>query len=345
VSATPAGPRASGERCLVTGASGFIGGRLAERLVKEGYAVRALVRAGSDTAALARLDVELVRGDLGERASLARAAEGCHHVVHCAALVSDWATTREISETNVAGTRRLLDAAAGASVARFIHMSTTDVYGHPGASAVDERFQAGERVRNWYAHTKRLAEREVCAVRATGRLDAVILRPATVYGPGSEDVIGEIARALRGGHMLLIDRGRALAGLCYVENLIDAALIALRHEAAPGNAFNVSDSLRVSWKQLTDDLAAALGCRGARLSMPYPVAATIGFALEHGYRLLRAGTGLTTPPLLSRQAVQVLGIDQDFSSRKLRETLGWEPRVGYAEGLQATIAWLRAVYL
>ena len=71
----------------------------------------------------------------------------------------------------------------------------------------------------------------------------------------------------------------------------------------------------------------------------------IGFALEHGYRALRRTTGLHTPPLLSRQAVHVLGHDQDFSNRKAREVLGWEPRIDYATGLQATLAWLQAEHL
>jgi nucleoside-diphosphate-sugar epimerase len=68
----------------------------------------------------------------------------------------------------------------------------------------------------------------------------------------------------------------------------------------------------------------------------------IGFSLEHGYRFLRKTTRLTTPPLLSRQAVHVLGRDQTFSNRKARELLGWEPRVDYATGLEATVAWLQS---
>jgi len=341
----PGGGPAPQELCLLTGASGFIGGRLAERLALEGYPLRALARPSSDTARLAALDVEIVVGDLSDPSSLARAVQGCHHVLHCAALVSDWATRREIAQTNVAGTRRVLDASAKASVARFIHLSTTDVYGYPGGSAIDESFQDGGPFRNWYAQTKRQAEREVRYAQASHRLDTVILRPASIYGPGSTDVIGEIARAIRRRSMLLVDRGRAVAGLCYVENLVDAVMIALHHQAAPGNAFNVSDGLAVTWKQLTDDLAAGLGCPEVRWSMPYPIANAIGYTLEHGYRLLRSSTGLNTHPLLSRQAVQVLGRDQDFSNRKLRQTLGWEPRVDYPAGLQATLEWLKAEHL
>ncbi len=340
---TPVDPSRE-EVCLVTGASGFIGGHLARRLVQEGYPVRCLVRDSSDTSLLDRLDVQIAVGDLTRARSLARAVEGCQYVFHCGALVSDWATREEIARTNVEGTRSLLEASADASIQRFIHFSTTDVYGYPNGAAIDETYTAS-RFRNWYAKTKLDAEAEVRRVERERAIPAVILRPATVYGPGSADVIGEIARALRGRNMLLVDRGRAVAGLCYVENLVDAAVLALRHEAAPGHAFNVSDGLGVTWKEFIDGLAEGLGYSKVRWSLPYWMANGIGFSLEHGYRFLRKTTGLNAPPLLSRQAVQVLGNNQDFSNRKVRETLGWEPRVDYTRGIGATIAWLSSEYL
>jgi ornithine--oxo-acid transaminase len=330
--------------CLVTGASGFIGGRLAQRLAAEGHPVRCLVRASSDTSRLDGLGVEIAVGDLRSERSLERAVDGCDYVFHCGALVSDWATTQEITQTNVEGTRHLLEASAGASVQRFIHFSTTDVYGHPRGAAIEETHTA-RRFSNWYAQTKLRAEAEVRRVEAERALDTVILRPATVYGPGSREVVGEIARAIRSRNMLLVGGGRAVAGLCYVDNLIDAALLALRHEAAPGEAFNVSDGLDVTWREFTDGLAEGLGCAKVRWSMPYRMASGVGFSLEHGYRLLRRTTGVSAPPLLSRQAVQVLGSNQDFSTRRARETLGWAPRVDYPAGLQATLAWLRGEYL
>jgi nucleoside-diphosphate-sugar epimerase len=327
-----------GAPVLVTGATGFIGGHLAQRLVREGYRVRCLARASSDTSLLDALDVEIVVGDLTSAGSLAPAAEGCRYVVHCGAQVSDWATVDEIARVNVDGTRNLLEAAVAASVQRFVHVSTTDVYGYPGGAAIDETY-AATRFRNWYAQTKLAAEAEVH--RAERALDVVILRPATVYGPRSTEVVGEIARAIRGGYMFLVDGGRAIAGLVYVDNLVDAAILALGHEAARGQAFNLSDGLDVTWKRFTDDLAAGLGTPRVRWSLPYWLASGIGFSLEHGYRLVRRTTHLTTPPLLSRQAVHVMGIDQDFSNRKARELLGWGPRVGYADGLAATLTWLR----
>jgi nucleoside-diphosphate-sugar epimerase len=345
---------AARELCLLTGATGFIGGHLARGLLREGYAVRCLARPSSDTSRLQELDVQIAIGDLTRADSLAPAVAGADYILHCGALVSDWATTQEIFSANVQGTRNLLAMSRGASVRRFIHFSTTDVYGHPKDTRIDEAYMA-TRFRNWYAQTKLDAETEVRSAARTSALaqahkreralETVVLRPATVYGPGSADVVGEIARAIRGGHMLLVDRGRAPAGLCYVENLVDAAVLALRHEAAPGHAFNVGDGVGVTWKQFTDGLAKGLGCAEARWSLPYWLANGIGFSLEHGYRVLRGATGLSAPPLLSRQAVQVLGRSQEFTNRKLRELLGWEPRVDYATGLAATLDWLRREYL
>src|SRR5579875_3324021 len=256
-------------------------------------------------------------------------------------MVSDWATPREVSAVNVAGTRNLLSACAGSSVQRFVHFSTTDVYGYPDGVDVDESY-SGTGFSNWYAQTKLAAELEVRRAGRTRDLDTVILRPATVYGPGSREVVLEIARAIRGGNMVLIDRGRAVAGLCFVENLIDAAMIAMDHEQAPGQAFNTTDGLDITWRQLADGLAEGLGCAKVRWSMPYRLAEGIGFSLEHGYRALRRTVRLETRPLLSRQAVHVMGTNQSFSNRKARELLSWEPRVDYAAGLQATLDWLRA---
>ena len=332
-SAAPHGP------CLVTGASGFIGGRLAARLARSGRPVRCLARPSSDVAALRALDIEVVHGDLTDAPSLRAAVEGCSAVVHCAALVSDWATVAEIRAANVAGTRDLATAAAAAGVERLVHLSTTDVYGHPGGAPADES-SPWRGFANWYSQSKREAELELRGA-AGERMEWTILRPATVYGPGSVEVVGEIAKAIRAGHMLLVGRGRAVAGLLYVENLLDAILLALDGAAAAGGTFNVSDELDVTWARFTTDLAAGLGCRAPRLSLPYAPAAALATALELSYRGIRRATGLRTQPLLSRQAVQVLGRDQRFSAAAAAETLGWAPRIGYEQGLRETLSWLR----
>lgn len=325
---------------LITGASGFIGGRLARRLNGEGRDVRCLVRASSDTSALEQLPVELVGGELGDPASLRRAAAGCEQVVHCAAMVSDWGTVEEIRAANVLGARNVLAAARAEGARRLVHISSTDVYGHAGPWPLAED-AAPRGFANWYAQTKLEAERALRRECEPDRPELVILRPATVYGPGSQEVIAEIARAILARQMLLVDRGRADAGLCYVENLIDALLLALDAPEASGETFNVSDGLQVTWGRFTADLADGLGAPPVRWSIPYPAALALARVIEGSYRLARRTTGLETAPLLSRQAVQVLGREQSFSIARARATLGWEPRVSYEDGLRETLAWLR----
>ncbi len=336
--------RTRGDLCLVTGASGFIGGHVVDRLLRDGRRIRCLVRPTSDLRRLDGLDVELAFGDLTSPSSLVRAVDGCRYVVHCGAMVSDWALVEEIRAVNVGGTTDLLAASVAAGIERFIHLSSTDVYGYPGGQAIDETHPPG-RFRNWYAETKLEAEREVSRVGAGSSLKVVILRPATVYGPRSQEVVGEMAAAIRGRHMVVVEGGRAVAGLTYVENLTDATALALDHEAAHGQAFNVTDGLPITWRRFLDDLAAGLGYPRVRWSLPYGVANGAAVSCECGYRLLRRLTRLRTPPLLSRQAVHVLGRPQDFSNAKAQRVLGWKPRVDYATGLAATVRWLAEEFL
>ncbi len=336
---------------LLTGATGFIGGRLVPALLGAGHRVRCLVRSSSDTRALEALagsgsgsgsGVELHVGDLTDPGALTGAVAGCELVIHSAAMVSDWGTVAEIRAANATASAALGRAAARAGVRRFLHLSTTDVYGNPGVRGVSEEY-VGSGFANWYSQTKREAEAALWQVGADSAMELVMLRPATVYGPGSVDVVGEMATALRGGYLPLIGGGRAVAGLVYVDNVVDAVLIALAAPAAgaTGEVFNVSDELDVTWREFLGDLASGLGCHPPRIRLAPRLALGLGVGLEEGYRGLRRLTGVTLAPLLSRQAVQVLAVDQDFSSAKLRSVLGWSPRVGYAAGLAATLDWLR----
>ena len=336
---------------LLTGASGFIGAHLAARMVAEGRRVRCLVRPSSDTTQLRALSadgvrsgVELVLGDLTDSDSLRRAVDGCAGVVHSAAMVSDWGTVEEIRAANVTGTSALAAAAVAVGVRRFVQISTTDVYGYPGTPGVTEDYVC-VGFANWYSQTKREAEVAVRRIAAASELEVVFLRPATVYGPGSTEVVGEMTRAMRGRYLPTVAGGRAVAGLVHVQNLVDAVLLALSQPEASGQSFNVVDGLDVTWGRFLGDIGAALGYPPPWIKLNYRLAFCAAVGLEESYRALRRLSGMRTPPLLTRAAVQILGVDQDFSNAKLRRVLGWQPRVDYVQGLAATVAWLRDEYL
>ncbi|MBS4051239.1 MAG: NAD-dependent epimerase/dehydratase family protein [Methylomonas sp.] len=325
-------------KIAVTGASGFVGKRLVERLVRRGHAVTCLLRPSSSAHGLDRPGIEVKRGFLTDSLFLHASLAGCDAVIHCAAMVSDWGTVHEIRAANVTATQSLVKAAAQTGIGHFVHISTTDIYGHPGQAGISELHPPSQKFANWYSETKREAEYAVLG----GTIAHTLIRPATVYGPGSKTLVGEIGKALQSGFMLLIDGGKPCAGLTYIDNLIDAIELALFNPRAYSEAFNVSDASAVTWAEFVDGIAQDLGVRYRKISLPYSVAFKLGHGLESSYRQLRRLTGCQVQALLSRQAVQVMGIPQDFSIEKAGSHLGFAPVVGFEEGIKKSVQWLRA---
>jgi len=321
-------------KSLVTGASGFIGSHLAEALAATGDRVRALVRPTADTNRLERLGVELCPGDLTEPASLERAVAGVERVFHCAAVVADWEPRNLSARVNVEGSAALAEAALQAGVRKFVYLSTTEVYGHPDARVSED---APYRYRGWpYCDTKIEAEKRIWEYHRRG-LPATVLRPATVWGPRSKSVVVEFVELLRSGQMMLIDRGRKTAGLCYVTDLTDVMRLVGQPEVGLGRVYNVADGAATTWAEFVNGLAALLGLPPVRASIPRALAYPAGWLMEQWAGLLGAGHR----PLLTRMAVEFVGTHQGFSSARAQRELGWQPRVFLAEGLRRVGEWLR----
>lgn len=322
---------------LVTGASGFLGGRLAQMLAERGDQVRVLARASSDLRHLSHLQIQIVRGDLGDTAAMADAMRGVRVVYHCAACSTDWAPLRTYFSANVTGTQNLLDAAIGAgTVERFLHVSTTDVYGYPRVPC-DESAPMQD-VGLPYNRTKIQGEEAVWRAHREHGLPVTVVRPATIYGPRGKDFVVEIAKLLRQRMMVLIDGGRARGGFTYVDNVAEAMMRAAESPKAVGRAYNLCDETGTTWREYTDALADALGYRRPRLALPFRAAMVMGGAMEIPHRLLK----LSGRPLLTRHAVQLLGQDQEFPATRARQDFGFAPRVPLAEGIARSAAWFRS---
>ena len=322
---------------LVTGGSGFLGSHLVDALVARGEEVRVLARPTSQTAHLESLEVELVCGDLTDIQSLREAIQGVERVYHCAALAADWGAWETFRAANVTGVHNLLQVASEASVGRFIHVSTTDVYGHPD-TAVDE--SAPLRPRGWpYADTKIEGERLVWAYHRQHGLPVAVVRPPNVVGPRSTSFVLEIVELLRDGSMLHIGNGGKPAGLAYVTNVVDVMLRAADSESSVGQAYNVSDGSDVTWRQYVDRLAEIVGVSSPRIVLPYRLAYLTGWAMELAYRALR----IEARPLLTRHIVEVFGTNQGFAIDKARRELGYEPVVDFDAGMRRVEAWLRQI--
>jgi nucleoside-diphosphate-sugar epimerase len=324
-------------RDLVTGGSGFLGSHLVEALVARGEGVRALVRSTSKTAHLESLGVELIYGDLNNIQSLRTATQGIERVYHCAALAADWGAWETFHAANVTGVRNLLEAAMEASVSKFIHVSTTDVYGHPDYPA-DET--APCRLRGWqYGDTKIEGERLVCTYYHQHGLPITVVRPVNIYGPRSTTFVLEIVELLKRGSMVHIGKGLKPAGLAYVTNVVDVLLRAADKESSVGQAYNASDGSEVTWRQYVDRLAKIVGVSSPRVVIPHRLAYLAGWTMEKTYGALR----IETRPLLTRMAAELFGTHQGFSINKACRELGYEPKVGFDEGMRRVEVWLRQI--
>ena len=244
----------AGRRALITGATGFIGGRLAERLVAEGVSVRALVRNYGSAVRLARLPVEIVKGDATDRAALQAAAAGSDFVFHCAYGTSG--SQRHRAWVNVEGTRRLLEAAAGAR--RIVHLSTLMVYGRTGDGDLDESAPR-RRFGNSYSDSKLVAERLALEAARAGRAGLAVLQPTAVYGPWGGVWTAGVLQALRRGRQILVDGGGGLANAVYVDDLVDAMVLAAVRDQSIGEAFLISDGAAVPWRTLYGHFERMLG--------------------------------------------------------------------------------------
>lgn len=319
---------------LVTGASGFVGGALTRRLARRGERVRVLARPTSRLDHLAGLDVEVALGSLEDAASLEAAFRGVRTAYHCAGLSTDWAPWQAFYGVNVAGVRRLLRAAERTpTLRRLLHVSTTDVYGY--------RRQAGDEtmpirdVGLGYNRSKGLGEAVVWAHHQRTGLPVTVVRPGSIYGPRSKDFVFAFARLLQRGQMVLVDEGRAPAGLLYIDNAVDAIVAAAEAEAAVGGVYALRDEAPITWRTYTDALADALGVPRVRVSLSEPAALGAAWAAEQAHRALRRGGR----PLLTRHSMLLLSRPQGFPLYRAQADLGFQSRVPFEEGVARAAAW------
>jgi nucleoside-diphosphate-sugar epimerase len=323
-------------RVLVTGATGFVGRHVAEALMERGHEVRCLVRRPERAAALAARGMDIVPGDLTDAASLRAAAHGRDTIVHAAAQAGDWAGRRDYEDANVTGTRNLLDAAEAMGAARVVHVSSVAVYGRR-RGAVDESAPF-EPTGDGYTDTKIAAERDVWERQRAGRLRCAVVRPCIVYGPYDWTFVPRVAEGLEGGWVPLIADGAHRAPIVSVSDVADLVVECALQPLAAGEAFNCASTEVVSWKRLFEEVAALLGVRVPRWSVPFRVAWGAGALLEGLYRL----AGSATAPVLTRYAAEVLGTTVEYDVSKAQRLLGWKPRVTIGVGLPETVAWLQA---
>ena len=245
------------KKVLITGATGFIGSRLCEVLwLTGGFKPVAFIHSTASAARIARFPMDFALGDLCDRNSVSKAAEGCDAVVHLA---------RGDRQVMRRGLENILRAAIEGRMERFVHLSSVAVYGnHPSQDSVSE-IPPPNAVDNPYGNEKLRQEHLVWRYHREKRLPAVILRPPNIYGPFSHFTI-DVIRRLRAGNLPLVDDGQNPCNLVYIDNLIEAILFALWKPEAVGEAFFIVDSEVVSWAQYFEDNTRLVGVSLPRIS-------------------------------------------------------------------------------
>jgi nucleoside-diphosphate-sugar epimerase/predicted dehydrogenase len=327
-------PTPSRPRILVTGASGFLGGRLVEVLSDQGTAVRATTRLLSR--ARPRPGVEWVQCDLEQEGRLRGALCDVETVFHCAALCGAPGTLREYEQVNVEGTTRLLRLAAECGVRNFIYVSSMSVYAAPDnagcpldeAAALDTRAEE----RGSYTRSKLAADRAVLDFARHHRFPRiVVLRPGTIYGPGAKLPVGRFQLPSSSTRPIIAGSRRIPAGLVYVDDVVDAMLAAARCGVPSGSVYNLVDSGDCDQDELARTLHQVSGGRIRPRFAPYPLVWTAMFGIDllSLVRYRKLGT--------ARYRLQRTLAPMRFECTAARRDLGWRPRVPLAVGLSRVL--------
>jgi len=330
-------------RVLVTGAGGFLGRRLTEVLVEKGYFVRVLVRKLTDVDPFRILGVDVHYGDVRDELALAQAIDGMDFVVHAAAAQEgDWDT---FDATTVRGTERVMRLARQLKVRRVIYISSMSVYHMSGlkkGSVVteDDRLEENPGARGFYTFSKLEAERVAKGLMAAssngnGKVPGVILRPATIYGPGGPVFTPLIGISLFDRVFMIRGKKKMRLPLVYIDNLVDAIVLCIENDRAAGQTFNVIDDEGTTKEGYVRNHSGEVFPASRSVSLPYWFVHSAVRFQEAVFRIMRRD------PVLTRYRLSSASADAAFSNAKIKERIGWRPRVSLEEGLSRTFEWFK----
>ena len=316
---------------LVTGASGFIGRNLVQKMEKKEIEARVLVRRTSNIRRLSELkNVEICFGDITDFSSAKQAVKGCQVVYHLAGLVSDWGDYRKFYKANYLGSKNILQASIRAKVKKFIYISTMGVLNLKGGGPILEDHPCSH-FSSSYSRSKAEAEKLVRKFRDS--IPTVIIRPGVVYGPEDPQCTLRTLNFARKNLLFVINQGKGIFPHLYIDNLVDAILLAAQRKEAIGEIFNITDGVNTPVGEFFKYLNQIAGKGNIHLSFPYPVAWGLAFLMDTIAKL----TG--KPPLLSWTGLEFLSLKCRFDISKAIEKLGYKPSIPLKEGMKRVKCW------
>jgi len=322
---------------LVTGATGLVGSHITERLLADGWSVRALVRRPSPELVAG---AESVVGDILDRESFQRAARGCDTIFHTAAAVTVSGGWEAFRRPNVDGTSNAI-AAAESSGARLLQLSSVAVYSARYADRsrkTDEDTPLGPLPEGaFYARSKRESENLVMEAHAKGRIWATAVRPDVIYGRRDRQFVPRIARLLNRGFAPVIGGGHSILAIVHAANVADGAVLAATHDGAGGRAYNLANDFDVSVREFYSLAGEGLGRHIRLVPVPYGIARVVfGVALAVAKLVTRGRASV-----INTDSISMVTRDNPFTSDRARRELGWSPRVRPEVGVPEAFRWWR----
>lgn len=315
-------------RIIVTGATGFLGGALARRLLALGHDVVATGREPRQLTLLSTLGAQVFAHDLASQAPAANGSADA--IVHCAALCAPWGRAGDFHRANVAATRHALAFARAARCRRFIFISTPSVYfRYRDQIQVREDTPLPPPV-NAYARSKREAEQEVLAA---DDLDPLILRPRGLYGAGDAALLPRLIAAARTRALPLMNGGRAATDLTHVDDAVGAVIAALNVRGPISQrVLNISGGVALNVRDVAEHAARRAGCAIRWRRAPAPLVLTIARALEAAALLHPA----RPEPAITAYGAALFAFTQTLDISAAKAELGWAPAINFDEGLART---------
>lgn len=312
----------------MTGGSGFIGGVLIRRLVRDGWAVNALARSERSADKVRGAGAEPVIGDLFDVEAMHAGASGCEYAFHAAATTVEWGPREEYVRGNVDGTRIALEACRAASVRRFVHVGTeAALLAGQALVNVDETAPLRPDSKAHYPATKAVAEQAVLDANGDG-FETVVVRPRLVWGPDDETILPIAKKMVEEGRFAWIGGGGHLTSTTHQDNAIEGLVLAAEN-GRPGNAYFVTDGEPVVFRDFFSALLATAGLEPPKRNIPAGLANALAATSETLWRRLRMGG---TPPL-TRIQVWLSALECTIDISKARGELGYAPVKTVEEGM------------
>ncbi len=320
-------------RIAITGATGFLGSHLTERLLNEGHSVRILARDARKAQPFAGRAEKIVVADITEKQALAEFVGGVDVVIH---LVSNFRTASGPPESyrqiNLDGTVNILESAMAAGVKRFIHCSTIGTLGHVQSTPANEEspYNPGDL----YQETKMKAELACKEAMKQGGMEIVIVRPCSLYGPGDMRML-KMFKMLDKRTFLMVGPCEENFHAVYIDDIVNGFMLTLTTDGIDGETFIIGGENYLSLRDYIKVAADAVGAPMPWIRLPYWPMYAMGALCE------AICVPLRVEPPLHRRRVRFYKNNRAFTIEKARRLLGYRPKVSLEEGMKRTVDWYK----